>query len=206
MINFFYILLFVFSAPYFLSGQITYYDDNDSIITEHEFQKKEKSLSYFAVPGDSLNQKKLIFRNQEGKINNRSLLIAFLNQELKLALDTSKLLVIIYYPGEDPCNSSGNKNKKILQTMYNTLEYTLEKIAGTKPLYLYKERNGLDKHNGIINWLEDPEHIIEKIFFKHHFPCESFVIISKNGNYKSYLGEFPNEMILEFAEQLLKQD
>jgi hypothetical protein len=189
-----------------ISGQITYYDDNDSVITKHEFNKKENSLLYFSIPGDSLNQKKLIYRYQEGEIKNKSLLIAFLKQELKFDIDTTKLLIIIYYPGKDLCNSGVTKDKNLLQSIYHKMEYDLQKLAGVKALYLYKDKSGLEKYEGILNWLQDPEHIVEKIFFKYHYPCESFVVISKNGKFKSYLGEFPKEMILDFAEQLLKQD
>ena len=45
---------------------------------------------------------------------------------------------------------------------------------------------------------------IEQLFFKHHYPCSSFVVISSKGDYISYFGEFPKEFVWE-AVQILKQ-
>src|SRR5690554_7472784 len=41
-------------------------------------------------------------------------------------------------------------------------------------------------------------------FFEYHYPCHSFVVISKDGNYISYFGEFMKEYVWE-ATQLMSR-
>jgi hypothetical protein len=56
----------------------------------------------------------------------------------------------------------------------------------------------------VITWYKDPEQIIERLFFEHHYPCNSFVILSKDGNFISYFGEFGNEQVWEAIQSINK--
>ena len=53
-----------------------------------------------------------------------------------------------------------------------------------------------------MDWYKDPYHIIEKLFFKYHYPCSSFVVISKTGEFSSYFGEISKENVWEAAEKM----
>jgi hypothetical protein len=46
--------------------------------------------------------------------------------------------------------------------------------------------------------------IVENLFFEHHYPCSSFAVISKNGDYISYFGEIGKEYIWE-ATQIMNK-
>ncbi len=46
--------------------------------------------------------------------------------------------------------------------------------------------------------------MIERLFFKYHYPCSSFVVISKNGDYISYFGEFGMKPVWEATQQMNK--
>ena len=56
-------------------------------------------------------------------------------------------------------------------------------------------KDGLEKYEGLLDWHKDPDGITEKLFFNYHYPCSSFVVISPNGNYLSYFGEFGKEYV-----------
>lgn len=156
------------------------------------------------ITGDSLHHKKLISREKYGKVNNRKRLVLNLEDATNLKLDTEKPIVIIFYPGKDACNTNGTADKLWLEKWYKKLEEGLLQVADVKPLYIYKNKEGLEKYNGVVKWYKDPESIIEKLFFEHHYPCKSFVVISKEGNYISYLGEFVQNQVWEAAEIMNK--
>ncbi|MGO1752335.1 MAG: hypothetical protein ACTHYV_07570, partial [Psychroflexus sp.] len=70
-----------------------------------------------------------------------------------------------------------------------------------------KNNKGLKKHERVFKWTKDPEGIFEKTFFKHYYPpCSSYVVISKNGEYISYLGEFAKEHVWESTEEIMSQN
>jgi hypothetical protein len=47
-----------------------------------------------------------------------------------------------------------------------------------------------------IKWYKDPERLIEKNFFKLHYPYGSYVIIQNDGSYTSRKGEYNIKKIL----------
>ncbi len=181
-----------------------HFDENNIEITKAKFNRIRSTNKFLDIPGDSTNHRKLTLREKRGKINNRQILESLLEKETNQKLDSNKPIVIIYYPGKDSCNSSSTNNKEWLQSWYEQLEEGLNQVADIKPIYLYKDNDGLKKYNGIIEWKKDPKETIERLFFKHHYPCSSFVVISKNGEYISYLGEFGKEYVWE-ATQLMNK-
>ncbi len=177
-----------------------YFDVNQKEISKASFDEKRATNTVLDIPGDSLHHHILINREEKGRINDRIQLLSFLERASDRKIDTVKPIVIIYYPGQDSCNSTGNPQLMIAAN--NTLKKDLYKQIKTAPLYLYKTATGLDKFGKAINWIKDPEQIVEKYFFKHHYPCRSFVVISKSGDYISYFGEYPNSYLVEIAKKL----
>ncbi len=56
-----------------------------------------------------------------------------------------------------------------------------------------------------MTWYKDPYGTIERLFFKYHYPCSSFVVLSKEGEFISYFGEFSKEYVCKVAEILTKK-
>ena len=54
-----------------------------------------------------------------------------------------------------------------------------------------------------MTWHKDPEAIIQKTFFKHHYPCGSFVIINPDGKYASYFGEYSQRDVWDVLRALM---
>jgi hypothetical protein len=181
-----------------------YFDENDHEIAESKFKEIRSTNQLLDIQGDSINHKKLTIREQSGKLSNKSILMAFLEMEFHQKIDSTKPLVIIYYPGKDPCNSSGHSDRYLRKLWFKELEDGIFKIAQTKPIYIYKTFDGLEKYKGILTWHQDPKNTIERLFFKHHYPCSSFVVISKEGNFRSYFGEFSKESVWK-ATQIMSQ-
>ena len=181
-----------------------YFDENNLEINKSKFDRIRSTNKLLDIPGDSANHKKLILREKRGKITNRPELESLLEKEINQEIDSAKPIVIFYYPGKDPCNSSTSATKEALQFWHLQLEEGINKIAKTKPIYIYKEKEGLEKYEGVITWYKDPEQIIERLFFEHHYPCNSFLILSKDGNFISYFGEFGNEQVWEAIQSINK--
>lgn len=186
------------------SNKVRFFDENNLEISKSKFNQIRSTNKFLDIPGDSINHKKLILREKRGQIDDRNSLELILEKAANLELDSNKPIVIIYYPGKDPCNSSGSVNKEWIKSWYTQLEEGLNQVATVKPIYIYKDNDGLKKYDGILNWNKDPDNTIEKLFFEHHYPCSSFVVISKEGNYISYFGEFSKEFVWE-ATQLMNK-
>ena len=181
-----------------------YFDENNIEITKSKFNLIRSTSKLLDIPGDSINHRKLTLREKRGKINDRKSLELLLEKATNLELDSNKPIVIIYYPGKDRCNSSGTTDTEWIKSWFGQLEDGLNLFAEIQPLYIFKDNNGLEKYSGILNWKKDPEKTIERLFFEYHYPCRSFVVISKNGDYISYFGEFGKEYVWE-ATQIMNK-
>lgn len=184
--------------------KMRYFDENNVEISKSKFNRIRSTNKLLDIPGDSVHHRKLTLREKRGKIDDRNSLELLLENGINRELDSKKPIVIIYYPGKDPCNSGRTTNKEWIQSWYGQLEEGLNQVAEIRPLYIYKDNDGLKKYDGILNWNKDPEGTIERLFFEYHYPCGSFVVISKDGDYISYFGEFGKEYVWE-ATQIMNK-
>lgn len=190
-------LMYSCSSLKLRNNSLKYFKENNVEIDKVKFNQILSTNKFLVIQGDSTNYKKLILREKRGKITNRASLELLLEKVINRELDTTKPIVIIYYPGKDRCNSNDSSKTESRKNWFKNLEEGIYKIAKTKPIYIYKDKDGLKKYDGILTWHKDPESIVEKLFFKHHYPCSSFVVISKDGNYVSYFGEFSKNYLWE---------
>ena len=193
------ILIYSCSANKDATDKTKYFDVNNVEINRAKFNRLRSSNSFLDIPGDSVNHKKLALREKSGKITNRSEIESLLEKQIDRELDSNKPLVIIYHPGKDPCNSSGTATKKSTRIYFRQLEKGINNIAQTKPIYIFKDKDGLDEKGQVLTWHKDPEGIFERLFFEYHYPCSSFVVISSDGNYRSYFGEFGKKYLWEIT-------
>ncbi|WP_246085274.1 hypothetical protein [Paucihalobacter ruber] len=161
-----------------------YFDEHYNPISKTEFDNKQWKNKLLNIQGDSINHKILSAREHQGTLQNRRYLDSLLTISTNRKIDSTKPLVIVYYPGKDPCNSSGSATRRSKKSWYNQMEKGIHKISESNIIYVYKTEEGLyGKNDGFKEWIKDPEHTIEKLFFKRHYPCSSFVVISENNDF-----------------------
>lgn len=198
------LLLLAFIVQTITNAQ-TYYDLSNQEITKSEFNNLLQDERFFSVANDSLNVYKLMhkeIRSEKGMLNDSENLFKELNEKLSLKLDSNKPLIIYYYPGKDPCNSGGaNRKNKIKRD--NELADVLASISPYNELRVYKNSIGIKTLQDFA-WKKDPNGLIEKRFFKYHYPCSSFVIIYKNKYYAQF-GEYSQEMAVNAFKNILKK-
>lgn len=64
---------------------------------------------------------------------------------------------------------------------------------------MYKSFEGSERYGKKINWLSDEIGTIKETFFPLNYPCGSYVLIDKSGNYYVQKGEY---YILEIIDLL----
>src|SRR5690606_24747885 len=176
---------------------------NYNSISKREFEKRKKNNILLSLQGDSINHKILHVREIHGTLKNRNHLDSLLTLSTRKKIDSTKPLVIIYYPGKDPCNSSGSATSISKRIWYEEMEIEINKIRESNIVYVYKKSDELfRKKNKYTEWIKDPEQTIERLFFNRHYPCSSFVVISEKANFISYFGEFPKEFVWRSVEVL----
>lgn len=196
------ILITTVLFPFFINAQIKYFDKDDTEISEIQFLNRQLKSGEFRVYNDSLTKGKIIsVRNEIGTLNTVEF-FNFINTNLQLDLDVNKPLVIVYYPGNDPCNSSGTVTPSSQHYWYKELIKKSNKITSTNFLFIYKSKDGL-KYTKKDIWYQDPNGMIENKFFKYHYPCNSYTIIFKD-TYISYFGEFSKENVLDDLKRILE--
>ncbi|WP_016989585.1 hypothetical protein [Flavobacterium sp. ACAM 123] len=177
---------------------IKYFDQNYSPLTQKEFENIRRTNKFLDIQGDSINHKVLLVREEQGTIQNKETFDLMLSSASNNKIDSSKPIVIIYYPGKDWCNSSGSATRRTVRKSFNKMEKGINKIKKSTIIYIYKDAVGLyGKNDGFKEWIQDPGNHIERLFFQHHYSCSSFVVISSRGDYISYFGEFSKVLVLK---------
>ncbi|MDQ7916883.1 hypothetical protein RBU60_04795 [Mesonia sp. MT50] len=199
------ILIFSCSSTKTANDKTKYFDENNVEISQLKFNQIQSKREYLAIAGDSSHHRKLVVREKRGKITNRVFLESLLEEQTNQEIDANQPIIIIYYPGKDRCNSSSSATKQSRKSWYGQLEDGIHQTAPTQPIYIYKDKNGLEIYHDVLTWHKDPEGAVETLFFPDHYACSSFVVISKNGDYISHFGEFGKESVWKATAQLINK-
>lgn len=191
---FFFALLILPCCSFSQKMTTCYFDKMDQKISRSEFKKQERKggLGINYAIGDSMIYK-IVPRKSKGQLD--SVVFVELKEYLE-KLDTSWIapdekIVIVYFPGQDVCNQSMvNDSTQLMNALY----YPLKKEWGNEEhpvrlFYLFKKGVGDDLGENGIPWLEDAGEMVEKMYFKYHYPCYSSIIINTDGNYQTYFGK-----------------
>jgi hypothetical protein len=182
-------------------AQTGYKDELGREISREFFEQQILEGPYFGIP-DGEGGKMLVHRMPVGLLDDP--LVFFQKTGNDAAFDAGKLLIVIFYPGKDECNSTGlGNNRRYFRKEHETLLKWAEKHGAAEPVYLYSNPSGLEKYRGLLPWQEDPDRLFAKQFFKYPYPCGSFVVIHPNGTFRGILGEYPLSQV-EVAMKKLK--
>jgi hypothetical protein len=204
------ILCFLLATCHSFAQVHQYYDDNNVAISQDVYLRKLKSAKKFDL---TVTQGNVIVHNMVDREEHGTLPVPFmrvLRADLKAStgktIDSTHLLVIEYYPGPDPCNTSGTTDKKWLKNKEQELGEQLKKLS--KPVSrfsIYNKKEGLERYKGVKIWYPDVRRRVHNTFFPVAFPCGSFVVIHPDGRYHAYFGEYMNEQVTKAAEALIGQ-
>jgi hypothetical protein len=120
------------------------------------------------------------------------------------SLLNGKLLILNYHPGSDPCNSTGTFNKSFLRGKFNAYLRQVRSFKNSAQYFIYANQQGLERYEGVIDWVPDPGHLIQNTFFKYHYPCGSYVIINPIGEYYAYYGEYSLDHVVDKVRKMAK--
>ncbi|MFV8837455.1 hypothetical protein [Salinimicrobium soli] len=189
------------------SDSLMYFDENYQRISAEEFYNKKISQGWSSRKVDSLNHRILHPRSTYGDIENKNFITTQLERLTGKKVDTTKNIVVIYYPGKDGCNSSARVSRRDMSYRYKKMERKVNKIAESSFFYIYNDKEGLyEKMDGFREWYQDPDYIFQELFFKHHYSCSSFVLISNTGEFITTFGEFSLDEMLESMKFLVSEN
>lgn len=206
-----FLILFLFS---FGQTKTIYVNENLELISEKEFNKNKSeghlTYLYSQYVTDTLIVKTKAKRDIRGILSDRIYNrikdnINYISKEKKVL--EKDIIVINYYPGLDNCNINVNSNV-MSEKNYEYIR-RLNNFDKIKQFYIYKDIGNTKSYGKKLKWYQDPHSIFEKLFFKIHYPCGSYVIIFPDKTYVSYYGEYMLESIfdeLEFKKRLDKKN
>jgi len=188
-----------------------YVDYNYDTLSKNEFENKIKNKRAFEIPSKRKNTKRLVERTQYGVIQQEKAFYKKLNASLSQEIKLNDYLIVKYYPGKDNCNTSGinyvkddayYEKKRKRKLAENKI---LKNIAPNfKRLLIYQK--DAEKPDDQTSFAYDPDGLFEKMFFRHHYPCNSIVVIAPDGKYASYLGEHGSKTKYKLLITLIKND
>ena len=194
-----FLVLLSYINNYSQNKQIIYSNDDLNIISEEEY--KANSLKKYFYEYKTENDSIILFTKaskiKEGNISIveyakiKDYLISITNSKIS----SSKTIIINYHPGKDKCNSE--KGNTTLWSLYSKYKRKISKNKNIAQFFIYKNFEGIEKYPTKIKWYKDVNQLVEKTFFKFHYPCGSYIIIKPNGSYYSVRGEYKITDILE---------
>lgn len=171
-------------------------------ISKHEFDQLLKKSDFFYAY-KYLADTVVTFgydgdRDFKGKLSQEDMMNF---RQIYPSLEGNQPVIIQYFPGIDNCNSHYKTNEMV---MIEFLKSKDKKISnGKRKLYnVYKSNEGIENLCVKMNWQKDEGQFIEKLFFPYHFPCESYVVVGEDGNYRGYYGEYMVSQVLKDYKKL----
>lgn len=202
-------LLFVATTLFSQDKKIYYLNENLSPITQNFFWKGQNGGDYFHLKYEldtAILYIKVAQKHQgEIFIDSLNLLKEDLEISADLKIDPKQLIVINFYPGIDPCNSSGTTNRGWIKNKHEKYLKELHSMAQVSQFYIAGKMEGLERYKGIITWIPDLNGRVKNYFFPLDYPCGSFVIIRPDGQFISSFGEYSFDYVLECVKQLIER-
>lgn len=199
------LLLIVFNGILHSQNKVEkYYNSNFESISDKEFLASLENRIYRYTRFELEDQFACVLykRKTNGKLSPEELLI--LNESLlKKGNLNNNITIIIFYPGRDIYNETDHI------TTWNVFDSDylrkLKRINSTNNFWIFKSEGDLKYYQPEkADWKKDDNQIIEKLFFKIHYPCFSSAVIDKDGNYILNLGEFGKDEVWDAVKELTK--
>jgi hypothetical protein len=202
--RFFLYIFFLLLTPSIVFSQKKkyFFDINGNIITEKEYKKiKDNPLEYFKIKAVSDTAKIFTVEKRElkGRLSNDSFnrLVLYLNTISESNVDSSKTIIINYYPGFDKCNQTSGKD--YVNNLHKNFLKEINSNKNIEQYFICKSFEGIEFYDQSIKRYIDKERYIELTFFPNHYPCGSYLIVYPDKKYYIYKGEY---YILEILNKI----
>ena len=188
-----------------------FFNENFNPLTASDFNKLTRENERFEVSYELDTafievSYKTVLRGQLSNEDFESLKTK-LKQNSKEIFKSDSYIVIDFNPGFLNCNNS-NKGYSGWNIYDRDYLKKLNKVHPTNHFWIYRSQSKEElkyHHSDRIDWIEDPENIVEKLFFTSApNTCYGVVMISINGTYISYHNEFSKETVWKYTEELTK--
>jgi hypothetical protein len=205
LFNFFFVACMFSLSGLAQSNTDIYLDENGQRISKLEFNAhSENNVGYFYLEGISENGK--VFFIEKRVVNGRvslevvNELRTHLQNLSQSEINENNILVVNYYPGPDSCNQSGTitKSNSRLKSYYRRIS----RQKDVNQFFIYKSDEGLGFRRDGITWYPDENNLWQSHFFKHHYPCNSFVIVRPDGHFYLMKGEYDTRRIFKWLKEL----
>ncbi len=196
-----FLLIFLSFNSNYGQNKTIYVNEKLELISEKEFYEKDNNIEflYSQYSNDTLIIKTKAKRENKGILNEsiRIRIKDYINniEKNENKITDKDIIVINYYPGLDNCNKGAGND--FLINKYASYTRKIKKIKNVKQFYFYKDIGNTKKYGKKLIWFKDSYNLFEKLFFKIHYPCGSYVIIFPDNTFISYFGEYNIDVILE---------
>lgn len=167
-----------------------YFNHDDIEISAKEFVKIRNTYEYLVIPLEDDKHFKLIERFEKDTLENPLRVYEYFEKLIGKELNKNQAVFIDYHPGLDECNTSGNITLDRNKDWNYKLNKVVKKYTQNQILHIAKNNSKILEGQSETGYLYDKDELIEDYFFKHHYPCSSFVIILPDGRYYSWFGEY----------------
>jgi len=190
-----------------------YYDEDESQISDFIYKEKvtqgKNRYKYLKLnfQNDTCYVSLIVRRKNYGRL--KQIEFDSLQKSLTNGINPplKKYTVIQYHPGADKCNSGKAYPMPDKKSVFK--ERFLKKLdedVGIQNYWIHKKDKQVQYHKiKSIDWQLDKNETVEKLFFKLHYPCHSFVIVDNfSKNYISFFGEYHSQQIVVFVKEMNK--
>lgn len=205
------LLSFLFTACLYSTYGFTqdttdiYLDEYGLRITKEEFNAlAENNVAYFYLEGNTESGKVYFVekRIEFGKVNED--VVNQLRNQLE-ALSGSEInkknyILANFHPGIDPCNANNGLRVYSLNSFYKRIK----RQKDVSQFFIYKYKDRFVTINESLSWYPDRTNLWQTYFFKHHYPCGSFVIIRPDGQFYLVKGEYDIRQVFKGLKELKK--
>lgn len=197
--------LFFWSSILSQTKKEKFYNESGLEVSKEKFRKsidhKVNIDSYFT--NDSVIVGQLHSRINYSKLTLQELksLQSYLFEISGRQVDSEKVIVINYFPGEDRIDE-GKSQAYIYQDNYMK---KLIKEGNILQYWIYSSAINLEHHHrDRLIWLHDKKRIVERVFFPAYFRFGSTAVIMPDGRYYTYFGEYGPDEVFAGLNQLKK--
>ncbi|APG64287.1 hypothetical protein LPB136_02385 [Tenacibaculum todarodis] len=194
------LILLTHFNTYSQSKKIMYVDEDLKILTIEQYKSNPLNKRHyeFRVEKDSVIFYIKAVKEKFGRISKeihekiKNNLITVSNSKI----NSNQTIIINYFPKKDKCLGNTGWNNSFLK-LTKTYTTVLKEKKNIKQFFIFKDDKIVKNFSKEFQWYKDNSQLIEKTFFKFHYPCFSYVIIKPNGNYYTKRGEYRITEILE---------